>query len=149
MLSLRETVFPKVWLCTIDSCVQSQYGREVTSQFFSWQLGSGKIHAFQVHWRKTGGHPYFGGFPGGSGGKESPCSVGDPVSILGSERSAGEGNGYPLQYSCLENPTHREARWATVHGVSESWAQLSDFPFHPHLSLLRVLQLFFCGLHDT
>ena len=39
---------------------------------------------------------------------------------LGPERSAGEGNGYPLQYSCLENPTDSEARWAPVHGVSES-----------------------------
>ena len=44
------------------------------------------------------------GFPGGSDHKESACNVGDPGSILGSGRSAGEGNGNPLQYSCLENP---------------------------------------------
>ena len=44
------------------------------------------------------------GFPGGSGGKESACTVGDPGLILGLQRSPGEGNGSPLQYSCLENP---------------------------------------------
>ena len=45
------------------------------------------------------------GFPGGSDGKESACNAGDPGSIPRSGRSSGEGNGYPLQYSCLENPT--------------------------------------------
>ena len=40
-----------------------------------------------------------------------------------------EGNSAPLQYSCLENPMDRGAWYATVHGVSKSWAQLSDFPF--------------------
>ena len=44
-----------------------------------------------------------GGFPGGSDGKESSCNAGDPGSIPGSGRSSGEGNGYSLQYSCLEN----------------------------------------------
>ena len=46
-------------------------------------------------------------FPGGSEDKESACNAGDPGSILGSGRSPGEGNGYPLQYSCLENPMNR------------------------------------------
>ena len=41
----------------------------------------------------------------------------------------GEGNGKPLQYSCLENPMDREAWWATVHGVAKSWTGLSDFTF--------------------
>ena len=45
-------------------------------------------------------------------------------SILGSGRSAGVGNGNPLQYSCLENPTDRGAWQATVHGITKSWAQL-------------------------
>ena len=46
----------------------------------------------------------------------------------------GEGNGTPLQYSCLENPMDRAAWWATVHGVAKSWARLSDFTltFHFH-----------------
>ena len=57
---------------------------------------------------------------GGSDGKESACSAGDPVSIPGLERSPGEGNGNLLQDSCLENPMDRGAWWTTVHGVSES-----------------------------
>ena len=44
------------------------------------------------------------GFPGGSAGKASACSVGDPGLILGSRRSPREGNGNPIQYFCLENP---------------------------------------------
>ena len=48
------------------------------------------------------------GFPGGSDGKESACSAADPGSILGSGRSPGKGNSYPLQYSCLENSMDRE-----------------------------------------
>ena len=60
------------------------------------------------------------GIPGGSDGKESTCSAGDPGSIPGLGRSAEEGNGYPLQYSCLENPVDRGAWWATVHGVAQS-----------------------------
>ena len=47
------------------------------------------------------------GFPGGSDGKESACSAGNPGLIPGSERSPGEGNGNPLQYSCLENSKDR------------------------------------------
>ena len=61
------------------------------------------------------------GFPGGSNGKESACNAEDAGSILGSERSPGEGNGNPVQYSCLENPMDREAWQATVHGVTKSW----------------------------
>ena len=60
------------------------------------------------------------GFPGGSAGKESACNSGDPSSISRSGRSLGEGIGYPLQYSCLENPMDRGAWWATVHEVAES-----------------------------
>ena len=66
------------------------------------------------------------GFPGGLDGNESACNVGDSGSIPGSERSPGEGNGYPLQYSCLENSMNRGAWQATVHGVSKSWTQPSD-----------------------
>ena len=49
------------------------------------------------------------GFPGGSDGKESACNVGDPGLIPWLGRSPGEGNGYPLQYSCLENSMDRGA----------------------------------------
>ena len=59
------------------------------------------------------------GFPAGSDSKESACNEGDPGSFLGSGKSTGEGNGYPLQYSCLENFLDRGAWWASVHGVSK------------------------------
>ena len=58
------------------------------------------------------------GFPGNSDSKESAHNVGDQGLIPGSGRSPGEGNGNPLQYSCLENPMDRGAWQATVHGVS-------------------------------
>ena len=66
------------------------------------------------------------GFPGGSDGKESACSAGDPGSTPGSGRSPGEGNGKPLQYLCLENPMDREAWRAAVHGIAKHQARLSD-----------------------
>ena len=59
--------------------------------------------------------------PGGSDGKESVCNAEDPGLIPGSEKSPGEGNGYPLQYSCLKNSMDRGAWQATVHGVTNSW----------------------------
>ena len=59
-------------------------------------------------------------FPGGSGGKESACSAGDPGSVPGLGRSSGEGKGHPLQYFCLENFMDRGAWRITVHGVAKS-----------------------------
>ena len=59
------------------------------------------------------------GFPGGSVVKNLPANAGDMGLIPGSGRSPGEGNGNPLQYSCLENPMDRGAWWATVHGVTK------------------------------
>ena len=63
--------------------------------------------------------------PGGSDGKESACSVGDLGLIPGLGRSPGEGKGYPLQHSGLENSMDR-----IVHGVAKSQTQLSNFNFH-------------------
>ena len=60
------------------------------------------------------------GFPCGSDGKESASNVGNPGSIPESGRFFGEGNGNPLQYSCLENSMDRGAWQATVYGVAES-----------------------------
>ena len=68
----------------------------------------------------------FWGFPSGPDSKHSDCNAGDPGSIPASGRSPGDGNDNPLQYSCLENPMNRGAWWATVHGVTKSWTQLSD-----------------------
>ena len=59
--------------------------------------------------------------------KASGYNAGDLGSIPGSGRSLGEGNGNPLQYSCLEDPMDGGAWWAAVHGVAMSWTRLSDF----------------------
>ena len=71
--------------------------------------------------------PGFMVFPGSSDGKESAHSAGDLGSIPEIGRSPGKGNGYPLQYSCLENPMDRGACWATVQGVAKDQTQLSDY----------------------
>ena len=61
--------------------------------------------------------------------KASARNAGDLGLIPGSGRSPGEGNGKPLQYSCLENPMDGGAWWATVHGVAKGRTQLSNFTF--------------------
>ena len=81
----------------------------------------------------------FLGFPGGSAGKESACNVGDLGLIPVLERSPGEGKGYPLQYSGLEDPMDCKSPW-----VAKSWTQLSDFDFHFDMS--SHLRLFTFGL---
>ena len=68
----------------------------------------------------------------------SAWNAGDLGSIPGLVRSPGEGNGTPLQYSCLENPMEGGAWWATVHGVAKSRTQLSDFTF----TLLNAISYF-------
>ena len=92
---------------------------------------------------------------GGSDGKESACSAGDLGSIPGSRRSPGEGKGYPLQYSCLENRRDRGAWWATAHGVAKSWTPLkwlitpTDTHFHFYSVCLFQISysLFQCYLY--
>ena len=78
-------------------------------------------------------------FPGGSAGKESACKAGDLDLIPGLQRSPGEGNSDPLQYSGLENPMDY-----IVHGVAKSWTGLSDFhlSFFRNVSSLRAGTLF-------
>ena len=66
------------------------------------------------------------GFPGGSMLNNLPENAGDAGWIPGSGRYPGGGNGYPLQYSCLENLTDRGAWWATVHDVAMSLTRLRD-----------------------
>ena len=72
------------------------------------------------------------GFPCGSASKESTCNMGDLGSVPGLGRSPGEGKGYPLQYSGLEN-----SMGYTVHGVAQSQTQLSNFHLYTfkHFSL--------------
>ena len=76
--------------------------------------------------------------------KNPPTNAGDEGdvgSILGSGRSPGEGNGNPFQYVCLRNPMDRGAWWATVQGVTKSWAQLSRFIY----SYISVYLLYSTG----
>ena len=77
-------------------------------------------------------------FPGASEVKAPASNAGDPGLIPGSGRSPGEGNGNPLQYSCLENPMDREAWQATVHRVTKSRTRLSDFTFTFTLAILLL-----------
>ena len=101
-----------------------------------WRGGKGErfLLILSIMWKKDGelgnlgptcsSAPPF--LDDGSNCKESACNAGDLVSIPGSGRSPGEGNGYPLPYSCLENPMDRGAWRATVHGVTKSGACLRD-----------------------
>ena len=66
------------------------------------------------------------GFPGDPVVKNPPANAGDLGSIPGSGRSPREGNGDPLQFSSLVNSRDRGAWWATVYGVTKSWAELSN-----------------------
>ena len=69
------------------------------------------------------------GFPGGSVVQNLPANIGDAGdlgAIPGLGKSPGEGNGNPLQCSCLDSPMDREAWNVTVHGAAKSWTQLSD-----------------------
>ena len=89
---------------------------------------------------------FFLGVPGGLDDKESACNEGHLGLIPGSGRSPGEGNGNPLQYSCLENPVDGGAWRATVHGVAEldttEWLHFSfwlTFWLHRVLSLVTIM----------
>ena len=73
------------------------------------------------------------GFPDGSDGKESSCNAGDLSLIPGLGRFPGERDGYPLQYSCLENSMDRGDWQAKVHGVAKSLTRLNGFHFTLHL----------------
>ena len=97
--------------------------KESLSPELPWQL-SGRDSTYQH--RRRSFDPWVGKIPcrRKSAGKESACNAGDLGSIPGLEWSPGEGNGYPLQYSCWENPTN-----CIVHGMAKSWTWLSDFHF--------------------
>ena len=84
------------------------------------------------------------GFSGVSVGKQSACNAGDLDLIPRWERSPGERNGNPLQYSCLENSRDGGAWWATVHEVSKSRTRLSDFTFF-QTAVVQGAAFFFLG----
>ena len=110
----------------------------------AWTSGSSLFtYCWSLAWR-------IWGFPGDSEVKASACNAEELVLITesdpwipGSGRSPGEGNGNPLQYSCLENPMDRGAWWPTVHGVAKSRKRLSE------LTLTFTLYLMLWGIQIT
>ena len=105
---------PAIWASLVAQLVKNLPAMQETLVWFLGQedlLEKGKVNT-----------PVFFGFPCGSAGIESTCKVGDLGSIPGLERSPGEGKGYLLQYSGLENFMDY-----TVHGVSKSWTQLQPW----------------------
>ena len=142
MLLLGSLV--QLWFVTLPFMKQGRLASALGLRGAWWWVVSTAFAKCQVFWKKTKSiaagswklsapgedvkRPHFLlwsyrliGFPGHSDSKESACNVGDKDSIPGSGRSPGEGNGDPLQYSCLENPMDRGAWRAT-----ESQTQLSD-----------------------
>ena len=127
-----STIWNAKWSLRMSKWVMLRWGcvvRGSWTHFCSTQL----LGSEQKPWLNLLTHPFIQlpsqlmSFPGGSDGKASACNAGDPSSIPGLGRSPGEGNGNPLQYSCLENPTDGRAWQATVHGVAKSRTRLSDF----------------------
>ena len=120
------TRWPKYWSFGFSISPYSEYSGLISFRI-DWFTGSllevqglSRVFSSTIIWK----HQLFGtqpslGFPGGSDGKESACSVGDLSSIPGSGRAPGEGNGNPLQYSCLENPMDGGTWQATVHELEE------------------------------
>ena len=97
-----------------------------------WFLGQ------KICWRRDRlPTPVFLGCPCGSAGKESTCNVGGLGSVPALGRSPGEGKGYPLQYSGLENSMD-----SIVHGVTKSRTQLSDFHFLKRILFINGFSLF-------
>ena len=83
------------------------------------------------------------GFSSSSDDKECSYNIGDPGLIPRWRRSPGERNGFLLQYSCLDNSTDREAKWATVHGVTKSQTQLSNFHSFTNTDIKQFTRMLF------
>jgi len=113
------------------SCLENPHGQRSLTDWSPWGCKESDMteqlstHTFKVFyllpWIELSTN-----FPGVSDGKGSASNVGHPGSILGLGRSPGEGNGNPLQYSCLEKSMDNGAWRATVHGVTKSQIQLND-----------------------
>ena len=101
----------------LENSMESPWGHKELDTTEQLSLDGGNAEWSSNFGRQFGGTLYF---PGGSEVKASACNAGDMGLIPGSGRSTGEGNGNPLQYSCLENPMDGGAWRATVHGVAKS-----------------------------
>ena len=109
------------------SCV-SCIGRQILYHWATWESPSWATHSFFLNFLNWYAHKiHILGLPRWLSGKESACQAGDAGSTPGSGTSPGEGNGNPLQYSCLGNPIDRGDWRATVHGVAKSQTRLSDY----------------------
>ena len=118
---LSQLSRPQSWrvvateVCLLKVLEAGTYSMKVWAHSVSTEVSS---------WSADRCHPT--GLPWWHRRKEPACSAGDPGSIPEWGRSQGEGNGSPLQYSCLGNPMDRGAWRAIVHGVAKSWTQLSN-----------------------
>ena len=119
-----------------------------------WELVTdSEVWCAQSMGLQTAGHDwatwtYLTELNGGSDGSESACKAGGSGSVPGSGRSPGEGNGYLLQYSCLENSMDRVVWWATVHGVTEldTTEQLTRQQIYLSCSLKNKSMFLLCWL---
>ena len=122
--------------CRYTVWQESKYTHQEDQPQDSAGLGSAKIR----YWNWAGP---LGRIPQWLSGKESACSAGDPGLIPGSGRSPGGGNGNPLQYSCLDNPTDRGAWRATVQGVTRVG---HDLGLSHHHRAFQGTKAFLCPL---
>ena len=123
-----------------------------------WVWGEQRCHSLRARsWERTDIHTCIaeslGYTPSGSDGKESAYNARDLGSIPGLDKSPGEGNGYPLQYSCMENSMDRESWWATVHGITreldmtEQWTHKSTvLQFFDKTAFVNMTRGYYIGL---
>ena len=131
---------PYIHTASLTSSIPYQSGTFVTTHEFTltcfYQSG------LKVHSLHCGSHSVSWGFCGGSDVSESACNAGGLGLSPGPERRHGEKNGYPLQYSCLENSIDRGAWRATVHGVRKNQTRLvtNTFTLHLVVCILWILR---------
>ena len=129
---LSETLWSSVKCIVVLKPALGRIGQvlawEPSEEMMSWGVSAfhfnkpeNPLGVFKTYWLCRSG-----GFPHDSDGKECASNAGDPSLIPGLGGPPGEVNGYPLQYSFLENPMNRGAWWAIVHGVTQSQTQLSN-----------------------
>ena len=120
------------WLPTPAFLPGESHGQRSVADYSPWGgKESGTTQGLTLSHFKLRGKLFPEGVPGSSVGKESACNAGALGLIPGSGRSPGEGNGNPLQYSCLESPMDRGVWRATVHGVARvghKWATKAPKP---------------------